>query len=472
MNQTMTYNHPVLIQGGMGIGVSLWPLAKAVSKLGQLGVVSGTSADTLLVRQLQDGDCGGHLRRALKYFPNQDAVRKLLDKYFKPQGRFLNEPYKLLPMYQRVLSKFQELVIMMGTFTQVFLAKEGHSGVVGMNLLTKIQMPTLPSLYGALLAGVDYILMGAGIPKEIPAALKNLIKHGEASIKLEIPGEEEVIKFNPANCIAKLNEDLKLPMFLPIVSSHTLAIMLARRCPDGIDGFIVEEFDAGGHNAPPRDGTFQSNGEPIYGERDKVDLTKLSELQKPFWLAGGTGDPEQLQEASLKGAHGVQVGTLFAFCQESGVSKDLKEKILHKISENNEMVVTDCKASPTGMPFKVFQLEDTLSEELIHKGRKRNCDLGYLRTAFRKNNGGVGFRCPGEPINTYLKKGGDIKDTEGKKCICNSLFSVIGQAQIQEGKYKEPPLITSSNQFRSLKKLIRECGRSYSAKDVINYVLG
>ena len=54
---------PPIIQGGMGIGVSGWRLARAVSQLGQLGVVSGTALDLLLTRQLQLGDTGGHLRR-------------------------------------------------------------------------------------------------------------------------------------------------------------------------------------------------------------------------------------------------------------------------------------------------------------------------------------------------------------------------------------------------------------------------
>ena len=56
---------PVIIQGGMGVGVSNWRLANAVSSRGQLGVVSGTALDVVLARRLQDGDPGGHMRRAL-----------------------------------------------------------------------------------------------------------------------------------------------------------------------------------------------------------------------------------------------------------------------------------------------------------------------------------------------------------------------------------------------------------------------
>ncbi|KOU42441.1 hypothetical protein ADK54_20100, partial [Streptomyces sp. WM6378] len=55
--------HPPLIQGGMGVAVSGWRLARAVAGGGQLGVVSGTALDAVLARRLQLGDPGGHMRR-------------------------------------------------------------------------------------------------------------------------------------------------------------------------------------------------------------------------------------------------------------------------------------------------------------------------------------------------------------------------------------------------------------------------
>ena len=62
----------VIIQGGMGVGVSSWQLARAVSQAGHLGVVSGTALDNVLARRLQDGDQDGNIRRALRHFPNQE----------------------------------------------------------------------------------------------------------------------------------------------------------------------------------------------------------------------------------------------------------------------------------------------------------------------------------------------------------------------------------------------------------------
>ena len=82
---------PEIIQGGMGIGVSGWPLARAVAIQGQLGVVSGTSLDSVLIRRLQDGDLGGHVRRAMEAFPIPDVASEVLDRFFKRDGRLMRK---------------------------------------------------------------------------------------------------------------------------------------------------------------------------------------------------------------------------------------------------------------------------------------------------------------------------------------------------------------------------------------------
>ena len=65
----------------------------------------------------------------------------------------------------------QELAVL-GNFVEVWLAKDGHDGTVGVNYLEKVQMATPAAAYGAMLAGVDYVLMGAGIPRDIPPLLE------------------------------------------------------------------------------------------------------------------------------------------------------------------------------------------------------------------------------------------------------------------------------------------------------------
>ena len=459
----------------MGIGVSDWVLARAVAMRGQLGVVSGTCIDSLFVRRLQDGDPGGHLRRAMEAFPMPDVSADVLRKYFKPDGREEDEPYKLLSMWRQTVSRAREQVTMLSSFVEVQLAREGHDGPVGINLLTKVQMPNMATLYGAMMAGVDYVLMGAGIPREIPGILDAFARGEPASMKMDVEGlgrgESEMLTFDPADHWDGDAPALDRPRFLPIVSSHTLASVLQRKATGAVDGFIVEAPVAGGHNAPPR-GKLRTNqrGEPVYGERDEVDLEAMRELGLPFWLAGGSGSPEGLREAREAGAAGIQVGTLFAYARESGIDDDIKRRVLARAREGRIDVKTDLRASPTGFPFKVVQLEGTNASTESYRRRKRVCDLGYLRTAYKRDDGRIDYRCAAEPVETYVKKGGERADTVGRKCLCNALMADIGHGQLRDDG-PERPLVTSGDDLVRITEFT-EGREEYSADDVIDYLLG
>jgi NAD(P)H-dependent flavin oxidoreductase YrpB (nitropropane dioxygenase family) len=242
--------------------------------------------------------------------------------------------------------------------------------------------------------------------------------------------------------------------------------MLARKASGRVDGFIVEGPTAGGHNAPPRGApTYNELGEPVYGARDVVDLNALGELGLPFWLAGGAGHPDRLHEALQAGAAGIQVGTLFAYCDESGFSANIKETVLAGVRDNTLHVRTDPRASPTGYPFKVVRPAG--AEEPVE--RERLCDLGGLRVAYRTPEGGIGYRCAAEPVDAYIKKGGSLEDTVGRQCLCNALSAAIDQAQVRTNRSVEPPLITSGDDLQSMGPFLG--GRThYSARDVINWL--
>ena len=453
----------------MGAAVSGWALARAVSSRGQLGVVSGTGMDTIFARRLQDGDTGGHLRRAVSRFPIPGVGERILRRYFQPGGRE-GRSYALLSQYGARSSIERNLVTVLANFVEVSLAREGHDGAVGINLLTKIQPPTLPSLYGAMLAGVDYVLMGAGIPREIPGALDLLAEHRPAAIRYDVLGGEPVsLQFDPAALWAEAPAPLKRPKFLAIVASNSLATMLARKASGRVDGFVVEGPTAGGHNAPPRgEPRLNDRGEPVYGERDRVALDALRELGLPFWLAGGTGSPDGLAASLRAGAAGIQVGTLFAFCDESGLLEEYKRTVLSAARAGLVDVITDPRASPTGYPFKVVQ---AVGLPAVGAVRERVCDLGYLRAAYRRPDGRVAYRCPGEPVKDYLMKGGSVEDTIGRRCLCNALMANIGLGQPREGDMVEPPLLTSGDDLLTIESFL--CGRErYSAGDVLDYLLG
>lgn len=469
-------NFPVIIQGGMGVGVSSWRLARAVSQQGQLGVISGTALDQVLVRRLQDGDPGGHMRRGLEHFPVPELAEGICQRYYIPGGKLPGQSYRFLPMHCKDDTRELSALCMVSNFVEVFLAREGHNNPVGINYLEKIQIPHLPSIYGAMLAGVRYVLMGAGIPVKIPAVLDHFVNHDGATYPLHVTGalasDETNMSFDPREFIPGNLPPLTRPKFIAIIAADALAVTLERKANGRVDGFVVEGPTAGGHNAPPR-GKLQLNelGEPIYGERDQVDLEKIRKLGLPFWLAGGYGTPEKLREAQDNGAAGVQVGTAFAFSDESDLRKDYKEALLRKAAKGTAQVFTDPKASPTGFPFKVAQLEGSLSQQEVYLSRPRICDLGYLREAYKKADGTIDYRCPGEPVSVYVAKGGKAEDTEGRKCICNALVANIGHPQVRSGKYIENGLVTTGDDLCGIVRFLRPDEYHYSAADVISHLL-
>ncbi len=473
-------NLPKLIQGGMGVAISDWRLARAVSQRGQLGVVSGTAVSRVMASRLSDGDLAGHVRRALASFSMPEPVQKILKRYYVPGGKTPDMPYTSPPAYLIQPPKFLDQLTAIANYVEVFLAKEGHDGVVGVNLLEKVQMPNLASLYGAMLAGVDVVLMGAGIPTQIAGVLDKLANHEPVSYRVDVqgagPDDDHRIHFDPERVfpgIANLVGKLKRPKFLPIISSVVLAQALLKRSEGPVDGFVIEGPTAGGHNAPPRGGmTLNEKGEPIYGEKDMVDLEKMKKIGLPFWLAGGYGNPQQVQAALDAGAAGVQVGTAFALCDESGMEAGIKQRLLRQVLDEEAQIYTSALASPTGFPFKVALMEGTMTDPEAYQERNRICDLGFLRSIYKRDDNSVGYRCASEPIEDYVKKGGLEENTAGRTCLCNNLMSTAGFPQTRKDGYVEKPIITSGDDLVSVGQFVKAGKTSYSAEDVINYLLG
>jgi len=454
----------------MGVAVSSWPLARAVASRGQLGVVSGTGLDAIFAHRLQLGDVGGNLREAIEHFPLRDMAERVWDRYFVPGGKKPDAPFKSKPVPVAKMSRALAELIVVGSFVEVFLAKAGHSGQVGINLLEKIQIPTVPTLLGAMMAGVDYVLMGAGIPRAIPAILDDLAALHSTQLRLDVagalPDESFFVRIDPSEYAS---QPLRRPNFVAIVSSTALAATLFRKSTGQVNGFIIEGATAGGHNAPPRGAMQLSDaGEPIYGLRDEPDLAAIRDLGLPFWMAGSYGTPEGLKKALALGAAGVQVGTPFAYCEESGIAPEIKRRVL----ERHTCVFTDPAASPTGFPFKVAQIPGTLSEPEVYEARERICDFGYLRQVYRKENGTLGYRCASEPIEDFVAKGGDLAETVGRKCLCNGLIATVGMPQIRKNGFVEPPIVTAGDCVTDVSQFLPEGRTSYTAADVLDALLG
>jgi NAD(P)H-dependent flavin oxidoreductase YrpB (nitropropane dioxygenase family) len=463
----------------MGVHVSGHRLARTVAMAGGLGVVSGTGLDGVYARLLQDGDQGA--RWGIEQFPDRATADRVLARYFKPEGRG-GKPYGNLHKWiidprtdrQRAsLAELQELAVV-SAFAEVLRAKHHHDGVIGINVLRKIALPIPATIYGAMLAGVDVVLTGAGSPDEMPRLLDALARHEEGLLSVKVlrsaPGAEYATRLAPATAPGiPTGAPLRRPRFLAIVASVDLAAGLASQPSTCPDGFVVEGPTAGGHNAPPR-GPWHPQSDPSYGERDRVDLAAIAAIGLPFWLAGSYGSAEGLSEARDAGARGIQAGTAFALSRESGLTPELKRQVLAKVADGTLTVITDGSASPTGFPFKVHQLEGTLSDPAVRDARERRCDLGYLRQPVLQD-GELVYICPAEPEPTLESKGGRRPQATGRVCLCNALFAAAGLAQRRRDGYLEAPIFTGGDDLDSLRRLSLD-GDGYSATAAMSLIRG
>lgn len=463
-----TDSHFEIRQGGMGVDISHWPLANTIAKLGGLGTISGVMADRIMARTLQLGDPGGHIRRALAHFPFQQFVDQILESYFVEGG--LQPGQRFRPVQQFFLNPSEKLIALTlcANFAFVWLAKEGHNRPITINYLEKVQLQHTYNMVGAMLAGVDAVTMGAGLPNKVPGMLDVIAAGGNPSYNISldgggsIPAEFDVNKFFGTSLAG-----LKRPDFIPIITTDAAASFLMKKSNGKIQAFVIERPSAGGHNAPPRGKIELDNeGEPIYGEKDFADLTKMREFGLPFWIGGGLASPEGLRWALENGASGIQVGSIFALSRESGLRDDLRRELLRRIYRGEARTRTDLNLSPTGFPFKVVDLPETIADRNVLAQRKRLCDQGLLLRPYVDDTGKIGFRCPAEPIDNYIKKGGKEADTVGAECLCNGLLSTTTKATVQA-----PSIITLGDDVSFVRILLAHEDDTYSAEDAMNYLL-
>lgn len=503
-----------LIQGGMGVYVSNWRLARAVAAErpgATVGTVSGTALDVVYVRLLQLGDPGGHVRRALEALDrtcHTDIGRRIFERYYVEGGKAAGARFRSAPMqvvhaadgsllrsvptgaatHIALAEDVVELLIATG-FAEVWLAKEGHSGKVFINFLNKIELPLIYVMYGAMLAGVDGVIVGAGNPDGLPAVCASLAEHQPithpVSVLYRDAGEEFRLAFDPSQVAggSLTATPIRRPAFLAIVSLEDLVQALVNSESGAPDGFIIENYTAGGHNANPvgplrRD----ERGQPIYGPKDNPNLEMIRAAGRPFWLAGGYGSRDGLATAQAAGACGVQAGSVFALSQDSGMQPDYRTAILKEIKAgtSDADLVRTTIFSPTGFSFKVVQIDDTLADDDVYAARRRVCDIGLLQQIGLGSAGEDGTRslfqrCPAGPVDAYVSRRGLERNTAERRCLCNGLLACVGLGQVKEQAgelVEEPAIVTLGDQLDGVRRLSRGGQTQYWARDVVHDILG
>ena len=150
----------------MGAGVSDWRLARAVSRAGQMGVVSGTGLDAIYLRRLQDGDPGGHMRRALEAFPIAGIAERIVETYYVEGGKDPEERFQS----SRDLAFALEAIQLSGVSTPVSPISEGRRA--------RLRRATALAIAGLTLIAAGFLLASARRPLDLLRPVMCCIRRG------------------------------------------------------------------------------------------------------------------------------------------------------------------------------------------------------------------------------------------------------------------------------------------------------
>lgn len=459
-----------LIAGGMGPYMSNPHYTKRMSQLGCLGTVSGLASDTLIAWLLQKGDKDA--LHVLENSPFPEIAERVIKAYYVEGGIPKDQDFKVVPMVTTKPTQLSYDLQICGSYALVALSKKGHDFPVSINFMEKIQRTHLPSIVGAMAAGVDYITMGAGIPTQIPDILENIINNKPISYKVDQYGlgnKKIDMSFIPEKYFGKKLIFSNEPGLIPIISSHTLAEFLLKSSSGKkwIKMFVGETELSGGHKKRPRKSlTLNNDKEPIYGPMDQIDFQKIIDMGVPTYAAGDFATPEARRLIKKLGGAGIQFGTIGEFSDDSGLRRDLK--ILgRKLGYRGELkVLNNPFVSPTGFVFSIILLEGTLTDDIIFPNRERKCKHGYLSMPIEISPGNIIYLCPAENLQNYNNKGGKLPYAAQTMCLCSGLTA---NTELYQGK--EFPVLTGGKNLSFFRHLMSHEDDSYNNEDVVNYLL-
>ena len=289
-----------IIQGGMGVGISRSNLAGAVAKEGGVGVISTAQIG----------------------FDEPDFETNTLEANLRS--------------LEKHIKKAKEIA--------------SGNGVVAINIMSVTNFYK-ENVKKAIEAGVDLIISGAGLPKELP----------------------------------KLVEGSKVKI-APIISSARgagLMIKLWAKQNHIPDMIVVEGPEAGGHLGFSKEELEDKNKKDIF-EIVKEVVEKVKEFEEefkkkiPVIAAGGIYTKADIDKAIENGASGVQIATRFVATEECDADIKYKEAYIKASKEDIELV-----QSPVGMPGRAirnkFINEVEKRKEQGLKGTNEKC-LGCIKT--------------------------------------------------------------------------------------------
>lgn len=447
---------PRIIQGDLNAMVATWPLARAVAGTGQLGVVSGTLLPVITARRLQLGDPGGYLRRAFDHFPFAEVARRVWEDFFVPGGKAAEAPFA--PPLQPSLEPgpaLTELAVLAG-FAEVFLAREGHSVPVAIHFAERARLPLLPTLYGALLAQVGGVMV-AGEDADVAAGVVRLCEGNEAGVRVRLAGlpseSGPECCFNPRVLASDAPSGLPQPQVLLVGDPAELLAAQVQAAGGPVAGVVLRQ--ATGQSLPPEE-----------------ELSRLRALELPFWVGGLPATAASLAAVLAAGGAGLVVSTPFHYCEESELADDWKVEVFERSRQAPARLAVEFTPAPVGHRVPIARIEGSAIDEQEFARRERFCDVGFFRQLYRREDGSVGYRCPGETVACHLAKGGDPEAAAAQHCFCNGMLAALGLGQVRPGVGVERPLLPAGEDLRGLARFCPPDARSFTAADVVQQLLG
>lgn len=289
----LTAKYPV-IQGGMGVGISLSSLAGAVAKAGGIGIISTAQIG------FRDPD-------------------------------FLKEPMEA--NMRTIRSEFEKA------------RQIAPKGIIGFNIMVATKNYAR-YVKEAIRAGADIIISGAGLPVDLPeylAEAKRLASEAGETVRTKIAPIVSTAKSALVICKMWDRKYHRIPDLVviegPLAGGHL--------------GFTREQLAAYGADT---DQVTKTYDEKAYDEEIRGIIKVVKQFEEkynshiPVVLAGGIYTHENVEHAMELGADGVQVGTRFVTTRECDAPMSYKQAYLD--ATEKDIVITK---SPVGMPGRAIR---------------------------------------------------------------------------------------------------------------------
>lgn len=260
-----------IIQGGMGVGISLHNLAGNVAKVGGIGIIS-------------TADIG---------YQDEEFSKNPLKANLKAIGDEIAKARKIAP-----------------------------NGILGVNIMVAMNNYA-ETVKECVKKGIDLIVSGAGLPKELP----------------------------------KFVEGTKTKI-APIISSLRACRLITKHWIEKYnyvpDMIVIEGPEAGGHLGFKQTELDKEN-RPKLEDITKEVLKYISQVEKennkeiPVVVAGGIFDGKDIAKYLKLGASGVQIATRFVATDECDANIEFKNAYVNAKKEDIKII-----KSPVGMPGRAL----------------------------------------------------------------------------------------------------------------------